>query len=424
MDSARLALIKAAFDSASREMAVNLQQSAISSIVREAADFAVALTDSRGEVVAQAECIPIMTAGIALAMQEMDEAIDISSLNPGDAVLMNDPYTGGQHLQDIYLFTPIFYGNELIGFSGSTAHHVDIGGSHAGLSAYATEVFQEGIQIPFVKFSIDRDFMRSDGFVRRIIEANVRTPDAVIGDLKAQFAANTIGAARLIEICDRFGLEDCLRAMEGLKDYAEERVRAAIRKLPDGSYSANEVLDISPWGGDHLQIRGIVRIKDSDVEVDLTGTGLQVEGNINCPFASTVSAVQSALRCMLDDDDLLFNEGANRPLSVHAPQGTILNPNFPAAVRARLTPASRVFDVVVGALGKANPDRAVATGYNTTSAVALSSYDSSTGYEVTMEILGGGWGGLPGQQGAEGLDNPISNCANAPIEALEIDYPS
>ncbi|MGC4027706.1 MAG: hydantoinase B/oxoprolinase family protein [Steroidobacteraceae bacterium] len=230
MESAKLALIKTAFDSATREMAVNLQQSAISSIVREAADFSVALTDSQGEVFAQAECIPIMTAGISLAIEQMSENIDVSSLKDGDAILMNDPYTGGQHLQDIYLFMPVFHGDKLVGYSASTAHHVDIGGSHAGLSAYATEVYQEGIQIPYVRFSIERDFMAKDGFVRRMIEANVRTPAAVTGDLKAQFSANMIGATRLIEICNRFGIDECLNAMEALKDYAEERVTFGHRK--------------------------------------------------------------------------------------------------------------------------------------------------------------------------------------------------
>ncbi|MGC4027705.1 MAG: hydantoinase B/oxoprolinase family protein [Steroidobacteraceae bacterium] len=183
-------------------------------------------------------------------------------------------------------------------------------------------------------------------------------------------------------------------------------------------------MDITPWGGDIAEIRGVVRISGTDITVDFEGTAAQIAGNINCPYASTVSAVQSALRCMLDEEGLIFNQGANRPLTVHAPKGSILNPNFPAAVRARLTPASRVFDIVVRALGKANPDSAVATGYDTTSAVALSSFDPEKGYAVTMEILGGGWGGACGQHGAEGLDNPISNCANAPVEALEVDFPS
>lgn len=422
VDPTQLGVIKAGLDALVREMAVNLRRSAISSIVREARDFSVALTDAKGEVVAQAECIPIMTAGIALALRGLSDVVDISTLTPDDALLMNDPYNGGQHLQDIYLFTPIFTDGQLVGFGASTAHHVDLGGSHAGISAHATELFQEGLRLPLSRFSVSRDFDNPHGFVRQVIAANVRVPDAVIGDLRAQFAANTTATRRLTELMSRHGVDTCLEAMEALKDYAEARVRDAVDRIPDGVYSAVEYVETQAWAGDLAEVRVTVAVSGTTIDVDFTGTAGQVLGNINCPMASTVSAVQSAVRCMLDEPDIGFNEGCNRVLSVNAPHGSILNPRFPAAVRARLTPASRVFNGVIRALSEALPQRAVATGFDTTTAVAVSKLGESGQYEVALEILGGGWGGCADHDGADALDNPISNCANAPIEALETDY--
>ena len=414
--------MKAAFESLTREMAVDLRRAAFSSIVREARDFAVALTDARGAVVAQAECIPIMTAGISLALQHALERIDPATLTSDDALLLNDPFAGGQHLQDIYLFSPIHVDGELIGFAATTAHHVDVGGAYAGLSADATEIYQEGLRLPVAAFSVSRDWA-PNGFVRNIIANNVRVADMVIGDLEAQFAANATARKRLIEIVERHGRTRTLEAMAELQEYAERRFRAAISRIPAGVYTAVETMDGHPWGLGDLEIRATVTIDDDEISVDFTGSADQLVGNVNCPFASTVSAVQSAIRCMLEDREIPFNEGCNRPITVTAPLGSVLNPNAPAAVRARLTPASRAFNAVVRALSSAMPERSVATGFDTTTAFAISHLAHQTGqYQVVMEILGGGWGACSEHDGADALDNPISNCANAPVESLETDY--
>lgn len=417
----RLGIFKAAYGSVTREMAVDLRRAAFSSIVREARDFSVALTDATGEVVDQAECIPIMTAGISHALRGVADAVDLGSLTPDDALLMNDPYSGGQHLQDIYLFTPIFIGDRLVALAASTAHHVDIGGGSPGLNAGATELYQEGLRLPLARFSVSRDW--HDGFVERIIRANVRVPDLVLGDLNAQFAANHTAAKRVGELMDRYGVDESLAAMDALKDYSERRTRDAISRIPDGQYSAAETLDTSPWGGDTATVAVRVVVEGDHIHLDFTGTDGQIRGNVNCPLASTISSAQSAIRCMLDGDDIPFNEGSNRPITLDVPYGSILNPRPPAAVRARLTPASRGFNAIVRALGEAVPDRSVATGFDTTTAFAMSHLASETGdYQVVLEILGGGWGACAEHDGADALDNPISNCANAPVEALETDY--
>lgn len=421
LDAARMGVLKSAYESITREMAADLKRAAFSSIVREARDFSVALTDRRGEVVVQAECIPIMTAGISLALRGLADHVDIDSLTSDDALLMNDPYSGGQHLQDIYLFTPIFLDGSLVAFAASVAHHVDVGGGHAGLNAEATEVYQEGLRLPLSRFSASRDW--NGGFVERMIRTNVRVPDLVIGDLNAQFAANRTAERRFVELAQRHGGTEFVAAMDELKDYAERRVRAAISRIPDGVREVTEFLDASPWGAGTASVTARITVDGNELRVDFDGTSPQIAGNVNCPFASTVSAAQSAIRCMLDDQDLPFNEGCNRPITITAPVGSILNPRPPAAVRARLTPASRVFNAIVRALGSVLPEQAVATGFDTTTAFAVSHLAAETGhYQVVLEILGGGWGACSEHDGADALDNPISNCANAPVEALETDY--
>ncbi len=379
MSQHQLGLFKSAFESLTREMAVNLRRAAFSSIVREARDFSVAFADARGAIVAQAECIPIMTAGVSIALQHALSDIDVDALTEDDAILYNDPYRGGQHLQDIYLFNPLFLDGRLIGFAATTAHHVDVGGAFAGLSADATEIYQEGLRLPVATFSVSRDWGEK-GFVRRVIEANVRVPNLVIGDLEAQFAANRIAQVRLTEIAARYGTAPTLAAMQELQDYAERRFRAAITAIPDGEYRAADFVDGSPWDVDDVPIEVILTVAGSEIVVDLRGSGPQIVGNVNCPFASTVSAVQSAIRCMISDTDIPFNDGCNRPITVLAEYGSILNPAPPAAVRARLTPASRVFNVVVSAMGEAVPASAVATGFDTTTAFAISHLAASGDY--------------------------------------------
>jgi N-methylhydantoinase B len=417
----KLAVLKAGLDAVCREMAVNLRRSATSSIVREARDFSVALTDRKGEVISQAECIPIMTAGISLAFAGLEEKVDLSTLTEDDAIIMNDPFSGGQHLQDIYLLQPIIWEGEVIAFGATTAHHVDLGGMHAGISTQATEIYQEGLRMPFSRFSISRDWQSPNGFVRQVIGANVRVPDSVIGDMNAQFAANATAKRRVVELADRYGTDDLLSAMESVKDHSEQKFRTAISEIPDGVYESLQTFDGSAYGLDTVQISASVEVDGSTIRVSFDGTDAQIAGNVNCPIASTVSAVQSAIRCCVPQEDIDFNEGCNRPIEISVPYGSVLNPAPPAAVRSRLTPASRVFNAVVQALTSALPEKAVASGFDTTTAIALSSLNDGN-YAVALEILGGGWGASAEGDGADGLDNPISNCANAPVEALETDF--
>jgi N-methylhydantoinase B len=336
--------------------------------------------------------------------------------------LVNDPFHGGQHVQDIFLFTPLFVDARLVGYAASVAHHVDVGGAYPGLTADATDIYQEGIRLPLAPFSVSRDW--GPGFVEQMIRSNVRVPDKVIGDINAQFAANHTASERINELCDKYGVEFVLAVMDELQDYAERRTREGIRNIPDGAYRGEASVELTPWGLDQARIVVKIEVKGDEISADFTGTDAQVPGNVNCPVASAVSAVHAAVKGVLHERDIPFNAGCNRPVRIHVPYGTILHPRPPAAVRARMSSASRAFDAVILALAGAVPDRVIATGFNTTTALALSHRDPASGrYHIIGEVLGGGWGATAHHDGMDALDNPLSNCANVPVEALEIDNP-
>jgi N-methylhydantoinase B len=422
VDSVALGVVGKALLAISREMATNLRRSAYSTIVREARDFSVAILDVRGQIVAQAEMIPIQTGGVGVAFEALSQRGCLDQVTADTGFLVNDPFQGGQHLQDIFLFTPLFVDTRLVGYAASVAHHVDVGGAYPGLTAFATDTYQEGIRLPLAPFSVQRDW--GQGFVEQIIRSNVRVPDKVIGDINAQFAANHTASERVNELCERYGVDFVLAVMDELQDYAERRTREGIRSIPDGVYRGEAFVELAPWKLDPARIAVTLEVDGDEISADFTGTDPEVPGNVNCPLASAISAVHAAVKGVLDERDIPFNAGCNRPVRIEVPYGTILNPRPPAAVRARMSPASRVFDSVISALAEAVPERVIATGFNTTTALALSHREPTTGrYRIIGEVLGGGWGATATHDGMDALDNPLSNCANVPIEALEIDNP-
>jgi len=419
LDPADYAVISQALQAIGREMGAKLVRSAYSTVVREARDASAALTDRHGHVIAQAELIPMQLGSIGATIQPCLERFPVETLEPGDFLITNDPYHGGQHLQDVFIFTPIFVDGRVVGFSASIAHHLDLGGGNPGLNASSRDVYQEGIIIPPSKYSERRDW--NGGGLERLIAANVRVPGQTIGDFYAQFAANHIGAARGAQLCARYGTDTVEATMAELQDYAERRVRAAIAALPDGTYVGEDALD-DRWGdGGTLTVRATITVKGDTLAVDFKGTAGQVACHVNAPFASTVSATLSCLKAVLTGPDVPFNEGAKRPITVTAPYGSILNPRPPAPVRARMNSAYRAYGAVMRALGQAAPDRVVAQGYDTTWAAALS-YLTPDGYKVHLDILGGGLGAGSRSDGCDAVDGPLSNCSNTPIEVLDMDF--
>ncbi|MHA6346363.1 hydantoinase B/oxoprolinase family protein [Roseivivax sp. CAU 1761] len=414
------AIISRALIAASHEMGAKLIRCAHSPIVREAQDCSAALTDRHGRVVAQAELTAIQLGSISHTLAPCLAAYPPETLQPGDFFISNDPFSGGQHVQDIFLFSPIFHAGALIGFGASVVHHIDVGGGAPGLNAEASDVHQEGLILPPAKYSYDRDWC--GGPLERLIRANVRLPEATIGDLNAQFAANLIGAKRVSALAAQYGHDTLQAAMEAALDYSERRLRNAIAALAPGDYTAEARIEGATPEAPPAVIRAKLSITDGDIAIDFTGTDAQLDSNLNCPFASTIAAAVACVKSALTSDDVPFNDGVSRAITVTAPEGSLLNPRRPAAVRARLLASHRVFNCVMNALAQVCPNRVIAEGFDTTTPICLT-HKGPAGYNIYLEILGGGYGAGVETDGADGVDCPLSNCANIPIEALEMDYP-
>jgi len=414
------AVITRALVAAADEMGVKLIRSAHSPVVREAQDCSAAILDRDGRVVAQAELIPIQLGSITHTFKACLKYHPLDTLKDGDFLINNDPYSGGQHLPDIFLFTPIFHEKTLIGITATVVHHIDLGGGAPGLNPNAADVHEEGITIPPSRYSIEDDW--KGGPFERLIRANVRMPDATIGDLNAQFAANAVGGERLKDLHRKFGGKTMVFAMQEMLNYSERRIRAAISNAPDGTFSGKAWLDDDGNGGDPVLIKAEVVINEDQIIVDFKGSSEQVRTNLNSPFASSVSSAIACIKAVLTDPDIPFNEGAERAISVKIPYGSILNPKPPAPVRARLIPSYRVVNAVMGALSQAVPERVIAPGFDTTSVSCLS-HRKETGYNIYLEIFGGGFGAGPNNDGCDAVDSMLSNCSNIPIESMESDYP-
>ncbi|MGZ0190085.1 MAG: hydantoinase B/oxoprolinase family protein [Alphaproteobacteria bacterium] len=419
LDPVEQAIVAQSLIAAAQEMGVKLIRSAHSPIVREAEDCSAALLTPDGAVVAQAELIPMQLGSITHTFRYCAERHPPSEMQEGDFYITNDAYLGGQHIQDIFLFSPIFFHGKCIGFSATVVHHIDLGGGAAGMNPDAADIHAEGIVFPAMKLNRERDW--TGGPWEAFVRANVRMPDATLGDIDAQFAANAVGAERLTALAEKYGAEKLADAMAEMLDYSERRVRNALREAPDGVYLGEDAIDDDGLGSGPIKVKATVTIAGDQMTIDFTGTSPQVGSNMNNPFASTVSAAVAATKSVLTDPDIPFNDGCSRAITVTAPHGSILNPRYPAPVRARLLPSYRAFDAVMKALSQAAPDRVIATGTDTTTACCLS-WLGPNGYDIYLEIFGGGYGAGPENDGVDGVDCPLSNCGNIPIEAIDMDH--
>lgn len=420
-DPATITIVTHALHRIAEEMGVNLLHAARSTVIREARDCSCALLDPSGRIIAEAEHIPMQMNSLSLPFGACLRKF--GGIGPGEVFVINDPYQGGQHLQDITLFSPIFLDGELVAFAGSIAHHVDIGGASAGLTFDAREIFQEGLRLPGLKLHADRDFAPG-GVMYELVFGNFREPHSTIGDLRAQLAANHVGALRFEKIARRYGIATMRNCIEAALDYSERMVRQAIQRIPDGTYEAEDFIDGGVFNDDPIPIRVRLAVQGSDLHIDFTGTHPQVPEFLNVPLGSTYSAAFSAIKMLLcaGGNRIPANEGCFRPITLTVPEGSLLNPQPPFPVRARMCGAYRVFDAILMALGKAIPDRVPGLGFHVNTTTGFSRFHNGR-YWIFIEDLGGGWGGTPQGDGADMLDTPLSNCKVTPVEALEIDHP-
>jgi len=391
-----LQVIGSALRAVAEEMGAALVRAAFSANIKERRDCSAALFSADGRMIAQAEHIPVHLG----AMPEAVAAVMAHQPGRDDVYILNDPYTGGTHLPDITLVS-----RTELGFAVTRAHHADVGGREPGsLPADSTTLEEEGVVIPPT---------RLDDHVLAELVARMRNPDERLGDLRAQLAAHRLAEHRIADLCTRHGDERVSTSMDELYAYSERRVRAALAALPDGRYEAADVLEAREG---ELEIRAAVIIAGDEVEIDFAGTDAQHEGNLNCPLAVTRSAAYFVVRC-LTDPDVPASGGAFAPVTVRAPEGSLVNARPPAAVAAgNVETSCRIADVLFAAFGRAV--EVPAQGQGTMNNLTFGN-ERFTYYET----IGGGQGACPHGDGPSGVHVTMSNTLSTPIEALELAYP-
>jgi N-methylhydantoinase B len=396
LDPITLQVMLGALRAACDEMGAVLVRSAHSANIKERRDASTALFDADGQMVMQAEHIPVHLG----AMPSAVEAVLDEDHRPGEAWILNDPYRGGTHLPDITVISPLFHGGELAGFAASRAHHADVGADEPGsMPAHSRTLEDEGVVIPPTRLTAE---------VLEDLANRMRNPPQRRADLRAQLAAGRAGAPRVNPHVERFGLDVFRSAMQETLDYAERRTRARIAELEDGVREARDLLEAAD--GD-LELRLRAAVDGEELALDFTGSAPQYDGNLNCPLPVTLSACYFALR-VLTDPDVPPCAGAYRPLTVTAPEGSLLNARPPAAVAAgNVETSSRVADLVLAAFGRA-------LGQGTMNNFTLGN-DDFTYYET----LGGGQGACPDGDGPSAVHVAMSNTLNTPVEAIELEFP-
>ena len=411
LDPVTLQVLLGGMRSLCEEMGAVLVRSAHSANIKERRDASTALFDPAGEMVMQAEHIPVHLG----AMPDAVAAVRDERHRPGDVWLLNDPYRGGTHLPDITAVSPLFVGGRHAGFAAARAHHADVGGDTPGsMPARSTTLAEEGVVIPPTR--VAQEWRMDEAALGRIV-AGMRSPDQRAADLRAQLAANRLGELRLAELADRHGPALLATAMADVLDYAERRTRSALAAIPDGTYRATDVLeDDAAEESRDLEVRCAVTVAGDSLVVDFTGTAPQTGGNLNCPLSVTRSAVYFVVR-VLTDPEIPPSAGAYRPVTVTAPAGSLVAALPPAAVAGgNVETSSRIADVVMQALGTAVP--APAAGQGTMNNLTLGN-EGFTYYETT----GGGQGACPERDGPSAVHVAMSNTLNTPIEALEVEFP-
>ena len=419
-DPIKIELLKNALTAIADEMAVTMVRTARSLPIKEALDFSTGLLNADGALIAQGLCLPLHMGSFPPTMSRIltDYKDDI---HPGDIFATNDPYLGGgTHLPDIYIFVPIFMSDTLIGFAATIGHHTDIGGRVAGGNACdSTEIYQEGVRIPPLKIGTEG---RLDDIFLKLMRANVRVPQKVLGDIMASIAACRRGESGLQALANNHGVAALRASTLDLIDYAEELTRAELLELPDGQWDFEDFLDDDGFQENPIRIVATLVKKNDELTVDFRGTDRQVKGAINMPFSFTASSVYACIRSVMDPS-IPNNEGFFRPITVIAEPGSFVHCTHPAPVAARGLGASRVTDCVWGALAQMLPDKVFACCVQGDYGVTIAGYTDDGAPFVSLEFLLSGWGGRPNKDGIDGLSSLAVNYSNTPVEILEVEQP-
>ena len=420
-DRVQAQVIRYALETVAEDMAKTLMRTARSTVIKEVQDLSCALYDRHGRVVVQSKHAPMLLAGSTLTMREALQHLNGKALAPGDVIIANDPFRGGQHIMDVMMLAPVYQYNELIGYVGAVAHHSDLGGaSPGGVAGGLTEVFAEGLCFPFVRLYIGGE-ENPDLFA--MIENNIRAPHKTLGDLRAQASACLTGIRRYLEVIGRFGLDTIEACNELLIEETEQRLLAGLDRLPDGEFIGEEVVDDDGISDQPIPIKVIVRKQGRAVTVDLSECADQVAGNINCPLATTLAAVQYGFFVALDRN-VTPNHGCFNIIEIKTRKGSIVDPQRPAATAARTNVSLKIQEATLMALGKMLPGQMIAPSHGQISHVAFVGHDPVTDKTfVYNDIFGGGAGARPTQDGRDAQDTHLARFMNTPTEMIEHEYP-
>ncbi len=420
VDPITFAVIKSGLDSIADDMAYTVVRIARSEIVKDVMDFSAAICAGDGQMVAQAKTIAQHLGAIPEAMESVLTTF-ADDLHDGDVVIMNDPYHGGMHLPDIFMFVPIFHEGKRRAFAVVICHHTDVGGRVPGSNASdSTEIYQEGLRIPPLKL-YDRGVLNRT--LESLIKINVRVPDRVWGDLSAQFAAAQVGKRGLERLMQRYGSDEVDAYMQELLDYAERMTREEIKTWPRGTWRFTDHIDDDGFSDTPIPIKVAITVNDDGtLFVDYTGSSPQVRGALNSTLSFTHSLTYLSVRCVLAKD-LPNNVGMFRCVTVKAPEASVLNPVMPGPCAARALTGYRVFDTMLGALAQIVPDKVSAAGEGGNSVICISGLRPNRQPFIIVDMICGAWGGRPTKDGLEAVTNASQNLSNMPVEIMEAEHP-
>jgi N-methylhydantoinase B len=420
VDPITFAVIKSGLDSIADDMAYTVVRIARSEIVKDVMDFSAAICAADGQMVAQAKTIAQHLGAIPEAMESVLKKFE-GDINEGDVIIMNDPYHGGMHLPDIFMFVPIFYEGKRRAFAVVICHHTDVGGRVPGSNASdSTEIYQEGLRIPPLKLY---DKGKLNTTLETLIKINVRVPDRVWGDLSAQFAAAQVGRRGLEKLMARYGADEVDAYLQELLDYAERMTRDEIKQWPKGTYEFLDHIDNDGFSDTPIPIKVAITVNpDGTLFVDYTGSSPQVRGALNSTLSFTHSLTYLSVRCVLSKE-LPNNVGMFRCVKVKAPEASILNPMMPGPCAARALTGYRVFDTMLGALAKIVPGKVPAAGEGGNSVICISGLRPNRKPFIIVDMICGAWGGRPNKDGLEAVTNASQNLSNMPVEVMEAEHP-
>jgi len=423
LDPIRLEIHRHLFSALTEEMGAALKRAAFSPNIKERRDYSCALFDAEVRPVALGDHMPVHLGAMPASVRAAAEAYP--ELADGDVVLVNDPFRGGTHLPDVTLVAPVEVRGRRLAWVAARAHHSDVGGMAPGSMPLAREIFQEGLRIPPVR--LVRDGERDEAILRLVL-ANVRTPEEREGDLDAQLGALHAGRSRLLEIVQRRGLQETRAAMDALLAYADRLVAAAIERIPDGSWTGEDVVEGDGFGAHDLRIHVDLRVEGPRMEVDFARSADQAAGGVNAVRAITESATRYVLRCLAErllGTPLPAGGGTLDAVRLHTRPGSIVDARPPASVAAgNVETSQRITDVLLRALQPALPSVIPALSQGTMNNLTIGGVDPRTGRAFAYyETMGGGIGAGPSRDAIGGVHSHMSNSLNTPVEALEHAYP-